>query len=176
MQEWPWEVTVISLALLGTIRAGWTWLNGGAHRPGGGGNMLCYPLSDNGFWGNNDINSVAPGIVCRSGNVSVGPKLHSSPLYHTPRVSEYQFPQWERTPRLLPVLKCWFIFFRLLIFWQTINKNLIISHSEAQKLCYCNEASHLLLLWAPLLLELIMSWSGSWKLPVWERAITSQHF
>lgn len=138
MQEWPWEVTVISLALLGTIRAGWTWLNRGAHRPEGWGreNMLCYPPTDNGFWGNNDINSVAPGIVCRSGNVSVGPTLHSSPLHHTLRVSEYQFPQWERTPRLLPVLKCWFIFFRLLIFWQILNKNVIISHIFFSKMQY----------------------------------------
>lgn len=37
MQEWPWEVAVISLAPLGTITAGWTWLNRNAHKEGGGG-------------------------------------------------------------------------------------------------------------------------------------------
>lgn len=49
MQEWPWEVAVISLAPLGTITAGWTWLNRNAHKEGveGGESMVYYPLPDN---------------------------------------------------------------------------------------------------------------------------------
>lgn len=73
MQEWPWEVSVISLAPLGTITAGWNW----------GGGLLCYPLPDNDFWDNNDINSVA-----ECADVGMFRWVHNLTANHTLRAFE----------------------------------------------------------------------------------------